>query len=87
MYTNKPKMAERFEKHTPKGKDLPEKVGSAFFRGFVNELGKVAEEEIGNEPSGLIGIILRAMKKAGKGGSEKTIGAFRRLAYNVPTNK
>lgn len=29
MYANKPKMAKRWEKHTPEGADLPEKV-SAF---------------------------------------------------------
>ncbi len=28
MYANKPKMAERWEKHTPKSKKLPKKVKS-----------------------------------------------------------
>lgn len=28
MHANKPKMAEKFEKHTPKGKKLPERVSA-----------------------------------------------------------
>jgi len=38
MYATHPKMAKRWQKETPKGKDLPEKVAAA----FVDELNKIS---------------------------------------------
>jgi len=39
MYANKPEMAKKWEAHTPKGKDLPEKVKTA---AFFDEIEKIA---------------------------------------------
>jgi hypothetical protein len=36
MYANKPEMAKRWEKHTPKDTKLPEKVKKAYIKGFLN---------------------------------------------------
>ncbi len=38
MYANKPKMAKEWEKHTPKGADLPENVKEA----MIQEFSKIA---------------------------------------------
>jgi len=40
-----------------------------------------------DDPSGYVGLMLKAMRRAGKGGNERIIRAFHDLAYNVPTNK
>lgn len=46
MYEKHPEMAKRWERHTPKGKTLPEKVGGqmndTFFTAFMDELQKIA---------------------------------------------
>lgn len=50
MHARHPEMAARWEKHTPKGKRLPEKVSNAFLAGGADALAslglKVAAEEL-----------------------------------------
>ena len=36
MYANEPRMARRWEEHTPKGSKLPDKVKKAYIQGFLN---------------------------------------------------
>lgn len=59
MYANHPRMAARWQKHTPKGVDLPEKVAGmhdSFMTAFLDELAKLAasqhslEYEVGKPP-------------------------------------
>jgi hypothetical protein len=45
------------------------------------------DEEEREDPAGTSGLILKLLRKMGKGGNARTIQAFRRLAHNVPTNK
>ena len=59
MYANKPEMAKRWEKHTPKGKKLPKKVDKkAFLKGFCQKCAAykidpvVLMEKSGNEALG-----------------------------------
>jgi len=81
--------ARRWAHHTPNTKKLPEKVASAFMFGFFDEIEKVArrKEEDREDPSGTVGLLLKFMRRVGKKSDPETIMAFRRLAYNVPTNK
>lgn len=51
MYANEPEMAKRWEKETPKGKKLPEKVKTAFWTGFE----KAAQDGFGDGGSGFTG--------------------------------
>lgn len=61
MYANKPKMAKKWEKHTPKGKKLPKKVKKkkkkkktrreSFERLLDQALGLLGEEQSRNEPT------------------------------------
>ena len=41
MFANKPKMARRWAKHTPKGANLPERVHSKTAEAFADELDKI----------------------------------------------
>ena len=58
MYANKPKMAKKWEKHTPKGKKLPKKVKKKkrvkkenFERLLDQALGLLDEEQSRKEPT------------------------------------
>lgn len=63
---------------------------TAFTRGFFDEITKTARrrrEESREDPSGVAGIMLKLMRRLGKGGDQTTVRAFQDLATNIPTNK
>jgi hypothetical protein len=48
---------------------------------------KKKREEAREDPSGTIGLLLKAMRRSGRSADPRMIMAFDRLAHNIPTNK
>ncbi len=64
-------------------------ASEAFVLGFFDELaktGRVREEER-EDPPGALGLVLKLMRRLGKGSDSTTVRAFQDLATNIPTNK
>ena len=66
------------------GKPGKQKVGPPY-KGPLTKAAKKDEER--EDPSGYIGLMLKAMRRAGKGRDPRLLMAMDRLAHNVPTGK
>jgi hypothetical protein len=68
------------------GKPGKQKQGPPY-KGPLTKAARKKREEEREDPSGYMGLMLKAMRRAGKGSDPEMILAFRRLAHNIPTDK
>jgi hypothetical protein len=68
------------------GKPGKQKQGPPY-KGPLTKAAKKRKEEPREDPSGYVGLMLKAMRRTGKGSDPRMLMAMDRLARNIPTDK